>query len=243
MGLTLSEISIRLLIATFFGSIIGWERENKSRPAGLRTHILVCVGATIIAMIQKQIMFEALQTSLSYPELSGIIRSDPARLICQVIGGIGFIGAGTIGKSKNTVHGLTTAASLWVTAVVGLSIGMGYYWIAIIGSIFLLFTLTVLKKFHKLSATFLPSVARIEIEYCHIETKEFIQNYFTEHKIKIRRSDFSVHYENDSRTYTDSYTLELPKGVSYHDIASVLSEHNNIKQYQLDNLGGTVNFM
>lgn len=237
MTLTFTKISIRLIIATFFGSIIGWERENKSRPAGLRTHILVCLGATIIALIQKQIMFESLQTAISYPELSGIIRSDPARLICQVIGGIGFIGAGTIGKSKNTVHGLTTAASLWVTAIVGLAIGMGYYWIAIVGIIFILFSLTVLKKIHILSTTFLPSIAKIEIEYNNIETKEFIQNYFTEHKIKIRNSDCSVSYHNDSFTYTDNYTLELPKGSNFQDIAGILSTNNNIIQYHLDNLG------
>jgi len=237
MTLTFTKISIRLIIATFFGSIIGWERENKSRPAGLRTHILVCLGATIIALIQKQIMFESLQTAISYPELSGIIRSDPARLICQVIGGIGFIGAGTIGKSKNTVHGLTTAASLWVTAIVGLAIGMGYYWIAIVGIIFILFSLTVLKKIHILSTTFLPSIAKIEIEYNNIETKEFIQNYFTEHKIKIRNSDCSVSYHNDSLTYTDNYTLELPKGSNFQDIAGILSTNNNIIQYHLDNLG------
>jgi len=235
MDLTFAEISIRLLIATFFGSIIGWEREIKSRPAGLRTHVLVCVGSTIIAMIQKQIMFESLQTAVSFPELSGIIRSDPARLICQVLGGIGFIGAGTIVRNKNSVHGITTAASLWVTAVVGLSIGMGYYRIAILGIIYLLFSLTVLKKFHSLSTNFLPSIMRIEVEYCSLEAKEYIQNFFSEHKIKIKSTDFSIQYHDDSRIYTDDYTLELPKDVNCNDIVNALSKHKNITQVHLEN--------
>ena len=236
MGLTFADISIRLLIATLFGSIIGWEREIKSRPAGLRTHILVCVGATIIALIQKEIMFESLQTALSYPDLAGIIRSDPARLICQVVSGIGFIGAGTIVRNKNSVHGITTAASLWVTAAVGLSVGMGYYWIALLGIIYLLFSLTVLKKFQHFSANFLPSIMRIEIVYSSLETKEFIRNYFVEHKIKVRSTDFSMLCQDESRIYTDDYTFELHKGLNYNDIVNAFSENKDITQIHLENL-------
>lgn len=243
MGLTFQEISIRLLIATFFGSIIGWECEIKSRPAGLRTHILVCVGATVIAMIQKQIMFDSLQTAISYPDLAGVIRSDPARLICQVVSGIGFIGAGTIVRNKNTVHGITTAASLWVTGVVGLSVGMGYYWISILGVIYLLFSLTVLKKIHKITTNFFPSITRIEVEYSSLEAKEFIQKYFAEHKIKIRSTDFSMNCDENSRTYIDDYTLELPRKISYNDLVNALSENKNINQIHLENLSGSMNFV
>lgn len=236
MSLNFTEISIRLLIATLFAGIIGWEREFKSRPAGLRTHILVCVGATVVAMIQKEIMFESLQIGISNPDLASVIRSDPARLICQVISGIGFLGAGTIVITKSTVHGLTTAASLWATAILGISVGMGYYQIAIMGMVFIFFSLTAVKKFQNLQAKILPLMKRIEIEYHHLETKEFIQNYFTEHRIKIRSTDFSIHFDHDSRVYTDDYTIELPKGVTYIDIAEGLSEQKNITQIHLINL-------
>lgn len=240
MELTLAQISLRLLIAAFFGSIIGLEREIKSHPAGLRTHILVCVGAAIVAMIQKEIMLESLQTTIADPQLAGIIRSDPARLICQVVSGIGFIGAGTIVVTKNAVYGLTTAASLWVTAVVGLSTGMGYYWISVMGFVFIFFSLTILKKIVSSSANFLPSITRIEIEYCSLEAKEFIQKYFAEHKIKVKSSDFSMVCHDGSHIYTGSYTLELCKGLSYSDIACALSEHKDITKIHLENLGGSV---
>ena len=237
MSLHFADIGIRLLLASLFAGLIGWEREFKSRPAGLRTHILVCVGATVIAMIQRQIMFDSLQAGMDYPQLVGVIRSDPARLICQVVSGIGFLGAGTIVITKSSIHGLTTAASLWTTAVLGIAIGMGYYMLAVAGMVFVFFSLTVVKKIQGLPATILPVMKRIEIEYHHLaETKEFIQKYFNDHQIKVRSTNLSIHFDHDSRIYTADYTIELPKGVTYIDIAEGLSEEKNITQIHLVNL-------
>ncbi|WP_066715291.1 MgtC/SapB family protein [Clostridium sp. Marseille-P299] len=236
LDLDLSHICIRLLIATILGGIIGWEREFKSRPAGLRTHILVCVGATIIAIIQQEIMFDSLKLGMEYPELSGIIRSDPARLICQVVSGIGFLGAGTIVFTKNSIHGLTTAASLWSTAALGLATGMGYYHVALVGIVIIFFALTMVKKIQSLPASMMPTMRRIEIVYCNRETKEFIQKYFEEHHIRVRNSNFSVQVEQDVRTYTDDYTIELPKGMTYVDVAEGLAEQKTITHIHLLNI-------
>ena len=105
----------RLLLATALGGLIGFEREKNNRPAGLRTHILVTVGAALIMLIST--------TGLPhFPR-----PADPARLAAQVVSGIGFLGAGTIFKSGSTVKGLTTAAGLWVCGGIGLAIGAGYY--------------------------------------------------------------------------------------------------------------------
>lgn len=236
MHLNFMDICIRLLLATLFAGLIGWEREFRTRPAGLRTHILVCLGATIIAMIQKQIMFDSLQIAMDYPKLVGVIRSDPARLICQVISGIGFLGAGTIVITKSSIHGLTTAASLWATAILGLAVGMGYYALAVMGMVLIFFSLTVVKKIQDLPSTILPLMKRIEIEYHHRETKEFIQQYFNDHQIKVRSTNFSIHFDQDLRVYTDDYTIELPKGITYIDIAEGLAEQKNITQVHLVNL-------
>lgn len=236
MGLSYEDVAIRLLLATLFASIIGWEREFKSRPAGLRTHILVCLGATVIALIQKQIMFESLQIGIDNPDLRGIIRSDPARLICQIVSGIGFLGAGTIVITKSSIHGLTTAASLWTTAGLGIAIGMGYYPIAITGAVLLLFSLAIVKRIQSLPLPFLSTLKRIEVEYRHKETKEFIQSYFSDRQIKVRSTNFSIYFVQDSRMYTDDYTVELPKGITYTDIAEGLAENTNITQIHLVNL-------
>ena len=147
MKLSLTDIIIRLIIATLIAGIIGWDREQRSHPAGIRTHILVCLGACILALCQIEICIQTLAISRNEPFLPRVITANPARLIAQIVSGIGFLGAGTIVITKHFVTGLTTAASLWVTAALGIVIGMGYYSIALSGAFLVVFVLTVLKRF------------------------------------------------------------------------------------------------
>lgn len=116
---------LRSALAIFLGAIIGYERELKYKPAGLRTHILVCLGS-------------ALFTALS---INGFPSSDPSRVAAAVVIGIGFIGAGTVLQIKEKVMGLTTAASIWVTASIGMTIGVGFYLAAIVIAAFTYFIL------------------------------------------------------------------------------------------------------
>lgn len=114
--LTELEFVLRIALAFIYGGIIGFERERVDRPAGLRTHILVALGSAQL-------------TILSFYAFPG---SDPARIAAAIVAGIGFIGAGTILQSRDKVTGITTAASLWVTASIGMAIGIGYYLVATI---------------------------------------------------------------------------------------------------------------
>ncbi len=114
------ELVIRILLAVGLGGLIGTEREAHDRPAGLRTHILVCVGATLFTIV-----------SISFTG-AGI---DPTRVAAGIVTGIGFLAAGAIFKAENHVHGLTTAADIWVIAAIGLAIGIGYYSAAILSAI------------------------------------------------------------------------------------------------------------
>lgn len=126
---------IKLLLATVLGGFIGGERENKSRPAGLRTHMLVCIGAALVQV-----------TAINfYHNYSGGFNVDPMRLGAQVISGIGFLGAGTIIKEGVNIRGLTTAASLWVVACLGLTIGAGLYIEALGGTFFIFVALKLFK--------------------------------------------------------------------------------------------------
>lgn len=134
----------KLLIASFLGGILGWERELRGRPAGLRTHILVCVGVTLMMIVSENI-FEKYKT---YTDES-ILRVDPARIAAQVITGIGFLGAGTIIRYGTSVRGLTTAASLWVVAGIGLAVGSGCYLPAIITTILALFALIFVSRLER----------------------------------------------------------------------------------------------
>lgn len=140
-----TSILLRLVLAVILGGIIGFERGRSGRPAGLRTHILVCLGAALAIMTNQYIY-----------EVYGV--SDPTRMAAQVISGIGFLGAGTIlVTGRHQVKGLTTAAGLWATACMGLAIGIGFYKAAIVACILIAFTTVVLHRFDN----FLISKSRI----------------------------------------------------------------------------------
>lgn len=138
-------IVFRLLVAIIAGGVIGYERENNRRPAGLRTHILVCVGACIISMLQISLVEDSLSAILANPSLTSVLKVDMSRLGAQVITGVGFLGAGTIVHEKGLVKGLTTAASIWVVACIGLVAGMGYYFLAFFSTFVVYLILECLK--------------------------------------------------------------------------------------------------
>ena len=129
-----TTIILRLTLSMLLGGVIGYERGRAGRPAGLRTHILVCLGSTLAIMTNQYVWQEY-----------GI--SDPTRMAAQVISGIGFLGAGTIiVTGRHQVKGLTTAAGLWATACMGLAIGIGFYKAAIFGCILIAFSTIVLHR-------------------------------------------------------------------------------------------------
>ena len=140
MELQLSEICMRLLCAMVVGLIIGTEREYTHRPAGMRTHILVALGSCAV-MITGELIFAEYRAYGAMP--------DPARLSAQVITGVGFLGAGTILREGPSVKGLTTAASLWSVACLGIAAGAGYYVVALAGMGFIFVTLTIFEALQK----------------------------------------------------------------------------------------------
>ena len=130
------EILVRLILSVILSGMIGFERERRGKQAGLRTHILVCLGSTLI-MLTSLYVFDIYKDSTSI---------DPARIAAGVITGIGFLGAGAIIRSRGDVKGLTTAACLWIVAAIGLGVGCGFYFASIITSIFTLVTLLFLSR-------------------------------------------------------------------------------------------------
>ncbi len=136
-----TELLLRIALAGALGALIGAERQLRAKEAGLRTHILVCIGSAMFMIVSKYGFADILADHN--------IALDPSRISAQVVSGIGFLGAGTIMLNKQFVRGLTTAAGLWVTAAIGLIIGSGMYAIGIYGTIM---TLLVLEGIRQLSA-------------------------------------------------------------------------------------------
>lgn len=131
-----SELFLRLILSCLLGGIIGYERQSRRKSAGLRTNVLVCLGACLIMILSQEL----------YQEVEGHTNADPARLAAQVVSGIGFLGAGAIMKEGLTVTGLTTAACLWVVAGVGLATGCGFYSGALITTALVFVTLGSLSR-------------------------------------------------------------------------------------------------
>ena len=130
---------LRLVLALLLGGVVGYERQSCNKSAGLRTHVLVCVGSCLIMILSVNI----------YHTVQGLTNADPARLAAQVVSGIGFLGAGTIMKEGPTVKGLTTAASIWVVSGIGLAVGSGYYFSALAATGLVFVTLSVLFRIEK----------------------------------------------------------------------------------------------
>ena len=130
------EVVVRLLLAVLFSGMIGMEREVSGRAAGFRTHILVCVGSALM-MLTSLHLFE---------QYHGITSIDPGRIAAQVVSGIGFLGAGTIIQIRDSVKGLTTAASLWAAAGIGLAVGSGFYTGAVAATAIVLGVLLFLSR-------------------------------------------------------------------------------------------------
>jgi len=137
-----SEAMFQLVLSAVLGGLIGMERQVRGRAAGFRTHLLLCVGCCLVMIVSISFpRFYAAQ----FPDDVNIVRIDPARLAYSVMGGIGFIGAGAILKIGISVRGLTTAASLWCVAAVGLAVGFGLYWIATFCALLVLASLIALN--------------------------------------------------------------------------------------------------
>ena len=136
--LTEVQMIVRLLFAALLGGVVGIERELHEKAAGFRTHILVCIGSCVI-MLTSMHLFDV---------YNGIASVDPGRIAAQVVSGIGFLGAGTIIRSRVSVAGLTTAASLWSIAGVGLAVGSGLFIMSAFATVLILSSLLVLSKVH-----------------------------------------------------------------------------------------------
>lgn len=219
-GFYLSMI-IRLVLACLLGGIIGFEREHVHRPAGFRTHILVCVGSALVMITSEFI----------YAKYSSSVNVDPARLGAQVISGIGFLGAGTIIKAGLTVKGLTTAASLWAVSCVGIALGIGFYAGAVIATIIIFLTLLVMKKMQRK----MTSVKNIRL-FVHSKIKEgevsHLASVIEKMGAKIKRTDFISLEKNGEMILR--YTLDYSDQVSMPQIVEAILGHETVTKVYED---------
>lgn len=217
----IKDIIIRILLAICIGGTIGYNRERENVSAGFRTHTLVCLGATVAALIQVELANLALNQIAKAPALSGIIKLNDGRFIGQVVSGIGFLGAGTIIKTKGAIKGLTTAASIWAVACVGIAIGIGFYNISILSGVSIVIVLVFLKKFEDKFMS-KANIIKIKIKYkSRIEAIKEVKESIENCEIKIE----SIEVIGDDECL---YTLRKSKLISINEIISMLIENKSI---------------
>ena len=170
-----ADLSIRLILAAALGLAVGFEREIHGHPAGLRTHMLVSVGSALFTVLSAY-GFGAGSTAASI---------DPTRIAAQIVSGIGFLGAGAILKDGIVIRGLTTAASLWATAAVGMAAGAGEYVIAAVGTGVILVSLWPINALaERLHGTALPEV-QVRLSMDHLEALGKVTGLLVSHRLEI----------------------------------------------------------
>ena len=219
--LTVEVVSLRLLLAVVFGGIVGYTREKDNKPAGFRTHILVCFGAAVISMVQDQLRLNILELASINLKLSGVIKTDLGRLGAQVVSGIGFLGAGSIMKEKGeTVGGMTTAAGIWATGCAGLGIGWGFYNLAIPAIVFMLVIIVIFKKFE-------PKIVKktklLKFEVKFLEDKNYAKGLLATYEVINQKLIKITQIDKNQAENTAIFTVNMDEKIDISDIIVSLS--------------------
>ena len=210
-GITMLSIALRMLLSVVCGGLIGLERAYKRRPAGFRTHILICLGAAITTMTSQFLYLE-----LHY-------FTDMARLGAQVIAGIGFIGAGTIIVTRQQrIKGLTTAAGLWTAAIIGLAIGGGFYEGAICGTIIVLLAELYFSKLEYRILDRSPEI-NLYMEYRDKQCLDRVLYLFRTSRLKLQNLEVTRATGNDKNNACAIFSLRLNKNCSVKELLERVS--------------------
>lgn len=198
---TFLSVTVRMVLAVFCGGVIGFEREFKRRPAGFRTHILICLGAAMTTMTSQ------------YLGLYMNYFTDMGRLGAQVVAGIGFIGAGTIIVTRgNRVKGLTTAAGLWTAAIIGLALGCGFYEGALFGTAAVLLAELVFSRWEYWLMDSAPEI-NLYLEYTDKDCLEKVLKLYREHEVKVLDMEITRATGSEHHNACAIFSLRLNKKI------------------------------
>jgi putative Mg2+ transporter-C (MgtC) family protein len=218
----LNDPFIGIMCAGILGSLIGLERELHGQPAGLRTHMILAVGAALAAVLS--ISYSKFLSSPSMP-------SDPGRIVAQVVSGVGFLGAGAIMKLGVTVKGLTTASSLWTTAIVGIACGSEYYRLAGFTTVIVLVILTVINYLENVFLTTYRSHT-LKIVLCDRpgivnEVKEMLAAY----KVKVMTLNASM---PDKKTLKLSMAIRKPNDLGMDKVINIVNSLDEASSLEIE---------
>jgi putative Mg2+ transporter-C (MgtC) family protein len=190
--LSWAEVLLRLVLAAALGGAVGFERELRDREAGFRTHLLVALGSAVFTLVSAYGFRD-----FHYGRATGITL-DPTRIAAQIVTGIGFLGAGAIIRQGISIRGLTTAATLWIVAAIGMAAGAGYYSVAVLGTALVLFALYPLRVVaHRTIGAIRPDEGRLLVELDQGGSASALLGVLEERGVLVRR--FEIEDEGDNR--------------------------------------------
>ncbi len=217
------EYICRILIAGICGIMVGIERKNRSKEAGIRTHFIVACGAALMMIISKYAFFDLITDSAFQ---GADVRLDPSRVASTIASGIGFLGAGMIFVHRNTVIGLTTAAGIWTTSGIGMAIGAGMYVIGISATIIILVAQILLHvNFHRTDEVKVKKLLVANV--CEIGFQEYMMEEFEKRNIHLQDVSVDFQSENKSRNYT--FTIDIPVYIREEEIIEFAKYDGSIK--------------
>lgn len=210
----------RLCIAGVCGLLVGYERINRGKEAGIRTHFIVALASALIMEVSKY----------GFYDMTGMegVSLDPSRVAAQIVTGIGFLGAGIIFVRNRTVSGLTTAAGVWGTAGIGMAVGAGMYVVGIAGTVLIVVAQIILHKQFKFLQVQTPDHLRVEVERGG-GGLAYITDTLIEHRVTV----LALRAEEDGRRVVVDVTLRLPKNYSMAKLLQLMEGHPCIKGVEL----------
>ncbi|WP_303673516.1 MgtC/SapB family protein [Vampirovibrio chlorellavorus] len=228
MELSLQESILRLFLALLLGSVVGMEREYTQQSAGLRTHILVCLGATVFTLVSITDMSVGLSYANADPNTTYRMVRDPARIAAQIVPGIGFIGGGAVLRHGANIRGLTTAASLWMMASIGMLLGVGSYQLAIIATLFSFLVLFIIGGLERtMFKKYLKKYILLKIQVTAKEDSMAPIEQWLEEKFPAKTMAVKVQRHPESQTVSLTYNIDL-RGM-HADVNTLSRNLNNVE--------------
>ena len=212
----------KLLVSMLLGCMVGYQRKRRGQTAGIRTFSLIAMGSTLAMILSIYVPQEYL----------GLKNGDPGRIAAQVVTGIGFLGAGAIIQMKGSVRGLTTAAGIWMVAAIGMAVGVGMYWIALIATLLILFVLAWLERIER--SVNMGSDARV----IRLKIDAIVDNIDSYrkalHKCHVQLTNYYVDYDFDNNITLLNLAVLVPEKVDYITVFKSLKDLHPTKTITLD---------
>ena len=221
------EMLVRLLAALAAGTFIGYERSFHGRPAGLRTHVLVCLASSLLMLVT---VYEDY-----WVRTEGMSRLDPTRMAQGIMTGIGFLGAGVIFKEGLSVRGLTTAASIWITAAIGILTGVGFYLAAAVATLLVLGTLSAFRWIERALPSQIYAHHHVKFERAHTMPEIDVRRLISSHAFSIANMSYRV--SGDGRFFEYRMIIRTNDWDNMRRLAETLRDRTTIVEFRISPTG------